>query len=78
MHFFVSTSWTPPSQKMKCPRNGVNFEFKVILTNKRLDAHKTLAFHNGFRSGEFSRCFGNSSSGSQLCYLQFPNSRPKR
>jgi hypothetical protein len=23
-HFFVSTSWTPPSQKMKCPRNGVN------------------------------------------------------
>jgi hypothetical protein len=30
MHFFVSTSWTPPSQKMKCPRKGVNSKRQEI------------------------------------------------
>jgi hypothetical protein len=39
--FVVSTSWTPPSQKMKCPRNGVNS--KVAPRRRCVPPHRCRA-----------------------------------
>jgi hypothetical protein len=43
------------------------YEFKVILTNKRLRAHKVVAFHNG--RGSEASLFAELKSDNQLDYV---------